>query len=123
MIEFANIAGPGMVEKNLHRDGFEAFEMLPVTLRRLPEKMVREKRNIFLALAKRRQMNLDRVQAEEQIFAKAAASNLRLHVRIGGGKDANVHAARGGRADAFEFTGFKRTQQLSLEIHWHVGAA
>ncbi len=82
---------------------------------------MREERNIFLALAQRRQMNLDRVQAEQQIFAEASAGDFGLHVGVGRGKNARIHATRGRRADAFELAGFERAQKLGLEIHRHVG--
>ena len=62
-------------------------------------------------------MNLDSVQAEEQIFAETAGGNFGLHVGVGGGKDAGIYAARGGGADALEFAGFEGAQKLGLEIH------
>src|ERR1700745_2605824 len=64
MVELANVARPRMIGRKLQRDRLETFELLAITLRRLPQEMVREERNVFLALAQRREMNLDRVQAE-----------------------------------------------------------
>ena len=122
VVEFANIARPGMVEEHLHRHRFESLELLAITLRRLAQEMMREQRNIFLALAQRRQ--------DEFQLCSGGRANLResgravtsaLHVRIRGGDDANVHAPCCGRADSLEFAGFEHAQQLGLQVHRHVG--
>ena len=52
---------------------------------------------------------------------KRPPAHFGLHVGIGRGKNAHIHAARGRRADAFEFAGFERAQKLGLQIHRHVG--
>src|ERR1700683_374308 len=120
MVQLSNITRPRMVEKDLHRHRLEAFQLLAIALRRLPEKMMREERNIFLALAKRREVDLDSVQTEKEILAKAATGDLHLDVGVRGGEDANVHPASGGRAHAFELARFEGAQELGLEIHRNV---
>src|SRR5580698_9738412 len=120
VIEFANIAGPRMIHQQLQRNGLETLELFAVALRRLPQKMMREQRNVFLAFAQRRQVNFYRVEAEEQVLSEFSSGDFSLYVSVGGGNDADIDAARGGRADAFEFAGFKRSQELRLQVHRNV---
>ena len=60
----------------------------------VPAKEVRGQQwNIFAALSKRGEMNLDRVDAEEEIFAEVAGLGLLVQQRVGGGEDAHIDAA------------------------------
>jgi len=120
VVQLADIAGPGMVEKKLHGDGLKAFQVLAVTLGGLAKKMMSEERNVFLAFTERRQVNFDGVEAEKKIFAKTAAGDFGLDVGIGGGEDANVDAASSGGANAFEFARLESAQKLGLQVHGDV---
>src|SRR5205085_1655462 len=90
MIEFTYVARPRMFEERLQRSGIEGGEVLAITLRILAEEVHRQQRNILATLAQRRQMDLDGIEAEKQVFAEAAGSDVLLHVGIGGGDDADV---------------------------------
>src|SRR5271156_6766093 len=95
--------------------------MLAVALRGLPEKMMREDRNVLFALVQRGQVNFNGVQAEKQIFAEAAGGYLGLHIGIRGRNDSHIDPACGGRTDAFELASLQRAQKLGLKIHRNVG--
>ena len=72
VIELADVAGPAVIEQHLHRRRIEARETFAIALRVLPQKVSREQRNVLAAIAQRRQMHLDRVQAEEQVLPEPA---------------------------------------------------
>jgi len=55
----------------------------PVPLGVLPEEVVRQRRDVLAPLAQRRQIDLDRVQAEEQVLAEAARRHFFPKVRVG----------------------------------------
>ena len=52
-----------------------------------------QQRNVLAAIAQRRQMDLDRVQAEQQILAEAARGHLLVQVGVGRRDHAHVHLA------------------------------
>ena len=99
----------------------EAGERLAVVLGVLPQEVRGQQRNVFAAIAQRRQADLDGVQAEEQILAEAALGDFGVEVGIGRGEDADVHAARLRGADALELAGLERAQQLGLQVLRDVG--
>ena len=99
----------------------KAAERLAVVLGVLVQEVGGQQRDILAPVAQRRQAQFDGVQAEEQILAEAAFGHLRRQVGIGGREDAHVHAARLGRADALEFAGLERAQQLRLQPLRNVG--
>ena len=74
-----------------------------------------------MPLAKRRQLNLDRVQPEEQVLAEAARRDFFGEVRVGRRDDPDVDVARAGRADALEIAGLEHAQQLRLQVQRDVG--
>ncbi len=75
MIELANVAGPRVVEQRLQGGRLEARQVLPVSLRMLPEKVSGERRDVFAAVAERRQLDLDGVEPEQEILTKAPGAD------------------------------------------------
>src|SRR6267154_4819159 len=59
VIQFADVARPGMLMKSLDRGRVESGNTFAVALRIAVEKMVREEINILAAVAQRRNVNLD----------------------------------------------------------------
>src|SRR6266704_1333425 len=66
-------------------------------------------------------MDLDGIEAEEEILAETSCGDFLVEVGVGGGDHADVDAAGAGGADALELAGFEDAQQLGLEIDRHVG--
>src|SRR5205807_8368058 len=75
---------------------------------------------VFAALGQRREVNLDRVEAEEEVLAEAARGDLLLEVGVRRRDDAHVRAPRLRRADALELAGLQHAQELRLEVRRHV---
>ena len=83
-----------VLEEHLHRPAFETGQAFPVSLGKLAEEIIRQKRQVLAPLAQRRQVNLDRVQPEKQVFSKSPGLDLLRDVGIGCRQDAHIHAAR-----------------------------
>src|ERR1700721_1996441 len=107
MVQLADISGPGMVEQNLECDWLETFELLTVTLRGLPEKMVRQRRQVFFAFTQWGQMNFDGVETEQQILTKAAGGNFGRDIGVGRGNHPDIYAPSRRRADPFDLPCFQ----------------
>ena len=69
-----------------------------------------------LAVAQRRQLDVDDVQAVEQILAEAALLHLLLEVDVGGGDDPHVHLDGLHAAEAHELALLHHAQQLGLRL-------
>jgi hypothetical protein len=67
------------------------------------------------------QMNLDGVDAKEQIFAEVAGLGLLVQRGIGGGENAHIDAPSLRRADALQLAGLKHAQQFGLLAHRNIG--
>src|SRR5580692_8354610 len=72
--------------------------------------------DVGTAIAQRRYLNRENVQAVEQIGAKAASLHGLLEVAVRGGDDANVHLNRATAAYRLKFAFLKDTQQLNLRL-------
>src|SRR5271168_3755532 len=76
--------------------------------------------NVFAALAERGQVDLNGVEAKEQIFAELSARTGGREIGISGGKHSHVDAARARRAHALDLPRFENAQQLRLLAHGYV---
>ena len=121
VVELADVAGPGVVEQQLHGRVVEAVEALAVALRVLRQEVTGQQRDVLAALAQRRHRDLDRVQPEEEVLPEAARRDLRVEVGVGGRDDAHVGAPRARAADALELAGLEHAQQLGLQVQRDVG--
>ena len=82
----------------------------------LPKKTFHKKGNIPPALAERRNINGKRVDAIEQIIAKAAAPHLRSQVLVGCGNDADIDSAQLRSTYSFHFSGLYQSEQRRLGL-------
>src|SRR5713101_4828606 len=64
VIQFADVAWPGMFMKSLDSRRVESGNTLAVALRIAVEKMVRQEVDVFAPVAQRRNVNLDGIQPE-----------------------------------------------------------
>ena len=87
MIELADVAGPRVLEEDLHRAAFEAGQPLAIALRVLPQEVLGEQRRVFAPVAQRRQADFDGVEAEEQILPESPGRDLFGDIGVGGRND------------------------------------
>ena len=78
------------------------------------EKILRERANIFAALAQRRDGNHQNIEAKKKIFAKTAGGYGALQIRIGESDQTRVHAQGFGAAETLESALFEHAQKLGL---------
>src|ERR1700722_19900871 len=83
VIELPDVAWPAVLEHRLQCAGLESGRSLAVAGSITSEEVSGEDRNIFTAIAQWRKMNLNRVETEEQLLAKAGLGTLLLQVGIG----------------------------------------
>ncbi len=78
--------------------------------------MAQQGRNVFLAVAQRRQGDIDDVQAVIQVLAELAFLHQLRQVGVGGGQDAHVHALRLCGSQGRELFFLDHAQQLDLRL-------
>ena len=84
--------------------------------RRVPRHEVAgQHRDVGRPLAQRRQVQVDHVQPEPEIFAEAAGSNLGLEVAIAGREQADVDLDRRRAAQPIDLALLDGAQQLGLQ--------
>src|SRR5262250_1215873 len=66
ILQFADIAGPGVLQQGSLRAPSQAGDILAVGIVVLLEEKLHQKRNIFEAFAERRNADLDRTEAVEE---------------------------------------------------------
>ncbi len=81
--------------------------------------MADEQRDVLLALAQRRQVDGDDIQAIKQVFAEAAVLDLLLELLVGGGQHADIDVDRRVVADASDFFLLQNAEQPALQNRWH----
>src|SRR5437870_6988424 len=92
MIQFAHVAGPGMLMKRFERRGIESGDVFAIALRVAVKEMVRQEIDVFAAVAQRRQVNLNGVQTEEQTLEHQSRSHLRCRLLLEKKQNPHVHA-------------------------------
>ncbi len=80
------------------------------------QKISYKQRDIFAALAQRREGDWKDLQAIVQVAAELAGDDHLGEIAIGGGDEANVDGNCSGSADAFEFFFLQRSQNFGLEF-------
>src|ERR1700679_263728 len=117
--QFANIARPVVLLQRGERI-LGHLDMRTAILRaELLQKLLDEKRNIFLAIAQRRNEERNHIQPIEEVFTKVTASNLLLEVLVGGRDHTNIDVYRVRSADGKEPLFVERAQNLSLRLQAH----
>ncbi len=83
------------------------------------QEVLGEQGDVLLAVAQRRKLEADDVQAVEEVFAEAAFFDGLLQVDVGGGDDAHVHLDLLGSAEMHEAAVLQHAQDLGLHVHAH----
>jgi hypothetical protein len=72
MIKLSNVAGPGMFAQCFDGLWCEPGYRPPVTRTMLAEEVFRKRGNVFTPIAKWGKMDLDRVQAEQEVTSNSS---------------------------------------------------
>ena len=83
--------------------------------------MLDERRNLLAALAQRRQLQPDDVEAVEEVLAEAALGDELFEVGVGRGDDADVDLDGLRLAERVDFVGLEEAQQLRLDVEADLG--
>ena len=116
--QLAHIAGPAVLRKLLEGRCRELLG-LALALGDGLHEMLRKQRNVGQALAQRRQLDGEDVQAVQQVFAQLAAGHGLVGAAVGGGDHAHIGLQRLGGAHAHEAAGLQHAKQLDLQLHRH----
>src|SRR5690242_17374794 len=111
VIELADVPRPRMIEERLHRAEVEAGERLAIAIGVPAQEVHRELRDVLAPLAERRQVDLDRVETEEQVLTEAAGDDLGAQVGIRRGEDARIHTPCARRAHPLHFARLQHAQR------------
>src|SRR5262249_41671272 len=114
VFEFADIAGPGMLEHGGLGAARKAGDFLAVGFVVFLQEKLHEQRDVFQAFGKRRNANLDRTEAIVEVFAEFSAENFGAEIAVGGGDETDVDLADFRRTDSLDFAILNDTQQLGL---------
>ena len=93
---------------------------LPIWSRYFAEEVLGQQRNVFVALAQRRQVNRDDVDAVEQVLAELALRDHLGQILIGGGDDAHRRLELFDAAQPAELPLLQHAQQLHLHHRRHL---
>src|SRR5215470_2767581 len=91
--ELAHVARPRIAAEELERFGGDRWHGPPRAPARLAQEIVGEGGNVLGAVAKGRQTDGKDVQPVVEIATKATNGHVGLEIGVGGGDDADVHAA------------------------------
>src|SRR5258708_6515114 len=116
VFQLAHIAGPVVIHHELHRRLRELPERLGVFLAIPFHEMRQQQGYIFAAVAERRNLKVDHVQAVVQILAEAALAHESKEVDVGSGYDAHVDFELLGAAETHEFALLNHAQKLGLRF-------
>src|SRR5260370_24736142 len=70
------------------------------------EKMVRKEIDVFAPVSQRRDVDLDRIQAKQEVLTEPARSCLGIYVGVRSRQHSNAHTPRTGRAHALQISRF-----------------
>lgn len=110
VLQFADVSGP-VVAHQLAHVAFGQPQHIALVASLAGEEVARQERNILAALAQRHRMDREHVEAEVQVFAKAAALHVLLEVAIGRRDEADVDIAGALVADALKMALLEPAQQ------------
>ena len=115
VFQFANIAGPVVRQKQLARFvGDAANRSCGISVVALDEE-IHQRKDVFFAIAQRRDEDRDDRQAIVKILAEVAFAHGFFQIAIGRGDDAHIHLHVAHAADAADDLVFQHAQQLGLQ--------
>src|SRR5688572_20348511 len=118
---FPDVARPAVLLEDSHRRGIDGRDVLVVAGVEFGDERLNQQRQVFLALAQRRQLHREDVQPVEQILAQLPALDRLDRHDVGGGDDPHVDRLLGAPAEAPERPLLEYAQQLHLGRRRHLG--
>ena len=115
IFEFADITGPGVLQKNCLTAARETGDIFSVGVVVFLQEELNEKRNIFQALRQGWDTNLDGTEAIEEIFAESPGKNFSAEIAIRCRDEPHVHLLDFRGADALNFAILKHAKQFGLQ--------
>src|SRR5262245_17114241 len=113
--KLAHVAGPGVTFERLQDLGRDLVgDRPPVLIVVFADEVLGERQDVFLAVAQRRQVNVDDVQTIKEVFAEIAGPDGALEVGICRGDDPNVDLVRLRVSERGEFAFLDHAQQPGL---------
>src|SRR6266849_4304053 len=116
VFQLAHIAGPVVVHQELESARRELPQRLGVLEAIALEEMREEHRHILAAVAQWRKLQMNDVEAVEQVLTETAFANEREEIDVRGGDDADVHFDLFGAAETHEFAFLNNAQELGLRF-------
>ena len=86
-----------------------------------PQKVPGQQGDVFAAVSKRRELQLDGVQPVEQVFAEVTSGHRLAEVGVGGGDDAHIHVPHLRGADPLNLPALEHAQEPGLLSQRNVG--
>ena len=120
IFELTNVAGPGVIDKCVHRFGGNVLDGFVQAAAEILHEVTNEQGHVFAAFAQRRNLNRKNIEAIVEIAAKFAVGDEAREVAIGGGHDADVDGLRAIAAEAFELLLLQNAEKFRLEFERNV---
>src|SRR5262245_52117318 len=120
VLELADVARPVIPEESLSEVFGQRTHRPVVPLRVLRKEKVGQLRNLVAALAQRRDVRLNDLQAIVEVFTKIAAHHHLLEVAVGRGHDAHVDVNLLVASEFRELRVLQHVQQLCLQRRFHL---
>ena len=83
-------------------------------------KVMREGRNVFTPLPKRRELQGEDAYSIEEILPETPRGDFDSEISVGGGKEPHIHGARPVITDALELPLLQHPEQLCLVCEWNL---
>src|SRR5260370_1346023 len=116
IFELADVAGPIIIHQKFQCGGSEVAQRLVVLPAVTIKEMRKQRGNVFAAIAERRQLKVNDVEAVIEIFSEAAFADKGEEVHVGGGDDADVDFNLLSAAEAHEFALLNDAEKLGLRF-------
>ena len=107
MLELTDVPRPRVPEQGLYCIVREALDRISVPRPMKFEKIQGQRDDVFGPLSKWRQVDLDRIQAIQQILPELAGGQDLSEIRVGSRENADVHLPDLRRADALDLPGLQ----------------
>lgn len=120
VFQFAHIARPAIGKQHSGRIFSEPQQRPVLLVTEALEKALRQDQDVHAALAKRRQMQRNNVQAIVQILTKTPGSDLAFQISVGGGHDADIYLLAARASHALDFLFLQNPQNLDLQTQIHL---
>ncbi len=119
VLELAHVARPAVEHQGAARLGRQRTRGDAVGGGVFLDEVLGELDHVGRALAQRRDLQVDDVEAEEEVLAELACAHRLDQVAVGGGDDADVHRHRPGAAHAVDHALLDGAQKLGLQANVH----